>query len=182
MKITIELPGPVSLTFEGDGEEFERFTGFVSELPELIGEIGPVAPTELGAGGEGAARDETGSPLEPAVLQARFARVGASNDIERVTVIAQAAVEAGREGAVFEMADTTYTALALSKPARWKVTFGNARSKGYLQNVGRGIYKPTVPGENFANGLGGAPPKKRSAPKALVGPNPLGRALEAGEE
>ncbi|HEY3829067.1 MAG TPA: hypothetical protein VGL57_07715 [Solirubrobacteraceae bacterium] len=182
MKITIELPGPVGLTFEGDVDEFERFSGFVSELPELIGEIGPASVGELGDGGagDGGGDDENGSsPLDPATLQARFSRVGASTDIERVTVIAQAAVENGREGADFALADKIYIALALAKPARWKVTFGNARTRGYLQNVGRGVYKPTVPGENYARGLGG-PPKRRPAQRTVAA-TASAPALESGD-
>jgi hypothetical protein len=183
MKITIELPGPVGLTFEGDVDEFERFSGFVSELPELIGEIGPTSGGELegGTDGDGDRDDRDGSsPLDPATLQARFSRVGASTDIERVTVIAQAAIEDGREGADFALADKIYIALALAKPARWKVTFGNARTRGFLQNVGRGVYKPTVPGENYARGLASAP-KRRPAQKAVPAA-PSAPALGPGDE
>jgi hypothetical protein len=185
MKITIELPGPVSLTFDGEADEFERFSGFVSELPELIGELGPVSTRELNEGGGAADSDDDGggsgaNPLDPQALQARFSQVGASTDIERVTVIAQAAVEAGREGADFALADKTYVSLALAKPARWKVTFGNARTRGYLQNVGRGVYKPTVPGENYARGLGG-PPKRRPAPRTVAAGAAV-PALDAGDD
>jgi hypothetical protein len=163
MKITIDLPGPVGLTFEGDPDEFEKFSGFVSKLPSLVGEIGPPVEAERQTqNGSGDDDDDDASPLDPATLQARFSKVGASTDIDRVTVIAQAAVEAKLDGANFELADSIYDALALAKPARWKVTFGNARTKGYLQNVGRGIYKPTVPGQNYARGLGGGAPRKRS--------------------
>lgn len=184
MKITIELPGPVSLTFDGEAEEFERFSGFVSELPELIGELGPLTTPQLNEGSGGDAEDEGGgsdsNPLDPQALQTRFSQVGASTDIERVTVIAQAAVEAGREGADFALADKTYVSLALAKPARWKVTFGNARTRGYLQNVGRGVYKPTVPGENYARGLGG-PPKRRAAGRTVSGGSNA-PALEPGDD
>lgn len=182
MKITIELPGPVGLTFEGDVDEFERFSGFVSELPELIGEIGPANAGELleGGGGDGDDGEDGTTPLDPATLQARFSKVGASTDIERVTVIAQAAVESGREGADFALADKIYVALALAKPARWKVTFGNARTRGYLQNVGRGVYKPTVPGENYARGLGG-PPKRRPSQRT-VSAGASQAALESGSD
>jgi hypothetical protein len=170
MKITIDLPGPVSISFEGEGADFDRFTDFLKEPPNFVSSLGSAPAPTLLPGGNGADPEgpETANPLDPAAVQARFSQVGASTDIERVTVIAQAAIEAGREGADFQLADQIYNALAIAKPARWKVTFGNARTRGYLQNVGRGVYKPTVPGENFARGVGGTPPKRRAQRPALA--------------
>src|SRR4051812_30994421 len=97
MKLTIRLPAGLEVAFEGDDSEFERFSQFITRFPEFVESLGPVAPPELGTGGDdqndngGAGND--GDPLDPKVLNARLERVGAKNHIERVTVMAQAAVE-----------------------------------------------------------------------------------------
>lgn len=64
--------------------------------------------------------------------------------------MAQAAVEAGKEGIDYETVTRLYNDLGYKKPSRFTKTFSNARIKNYVKNVGQGMWRPTVPGENFA--------------------------------
>jgi hypothetical protein len=58
--------------------------------------------------------------------------------IQRVTVMAQAAIDARMEGLDFTTAERLYKAVGVPKPRSWKTTFSNARTAGQVQNVGRG--------------------------------------------
>lgn len=188
MKVMIKLPSGLELSFEGDESSFDRFTSLLTDMPGFVETLGAQLPAgdEHGSGSNGGGGEfdhgsngggDGGHPLDPKVLSARFTRVGATTDIERVTVIAQAGMEAGMDGVDFATASRVYDALALRKPAKWKAAFGNAKTKGYVQSAGAiGRWKPTVPGENFANGhgpLGSA--KKRPARRevAPAAPTPL---------
>lgn len=163
MKLTIRLASGASIEFEGDAEDFGRFTGLLDQLPDLADKLTsgvadttqlspppPLPPAGSNGGGDGEPEGEANASLDARAIRDRLTRVGATNHVERVTVMAQAAVEAGQGGVTFEQADELYTSLAIPKPGSWKSAFGNARTKGFVQNVGRGKWKPTIPGENFA--------------------------------
>jgi hypothetical protein len=173
MKLSLTLPTGLKIEFEGDPDDFDRFSGLIERLPALTETLGAAPPVDpsgdepeqqqqlpLGSG-------DRGSPLDPKALSARFTRVGATNHIERVTVIAQAAVEDGQEGVDFPTTARIYAALAIPKPGSWKNTFGNAKTKGLVLNVSPGRWKPTIPGENFARygqQATGRTGKRRTAP------------------
>lgn len=156
MKIELHLPSGLRITFEGDEAAFDRFTQFLTEPPSFVESLGhgpalqaPDQPLELRApSGEDA--EPVDDALSPRGLHDRLARVGATTDIERVTVIAQAAVEAGKEGLDYSTVDRLYVELGLRKPARWPKTFANAKTRNLVRSVGQGVWRPTVVGENFA--------------------------------
>lgn len=77
-------------------------------------------------------------------------RVEAKSDIDRVTVFAQAAKDAGMEGINYETADRLYEELGIPKPSRWAKPFSNAKQRGLVRNLAYGLWGPTVAGENFA--------------------------------
>jgi hypothetical protein len=83
-----------------------------------------------------------------------------------VTVIAQLAVEAGREGVDYDTLNRLYAELGLKKPALFPTkTLSNAKYSK-LVTVKPGIWKPTLKGENFAKGHGRATSgSRRSRPK-----------------
>lgn len=171
MKLTIKLPGGLEVEFEGDDDSFDRFTSFLGDLPGFVDSLGPVAPRPQVGPAPVAVVEDASSPipepgdgdtLDARSISERLEAVGAKTDIERVTVMAQAAIEAGREAIDFQTVDLLYTELGLRKPAQWKATFSNARTRGYVKNIGHGRWRPTVPGENFARGHG----KQRSPAKA----------------
>ncbi|TMK76962.1 MAG: hypothetical protein E6G45_11405 [Actinobacteria bacterium] len=85
----------------------------------------------------------------------RLEKVEAANDQERVTVMAQLAVESGRPGVDYRTIIELYTELGLPKPAQFPAkTFSNAKASGLVKLVKPGLWKPTFRGENFARGLG----------------------------
>lgn len=160
MKLNLKLPNGLEIDFEGDDAAFEQFNSFLGDLEGRLDTLSTAAapstggdrpdPPAEGQTGEGADDEVTGdNPLDSKTMQARFDRVGATNHILRVTVAAQAAVEAGREGIDFPTMDRLYSDLAIPKPT-WKTAFSNAKTRGLVQNVGRGTWKPTLPGENYA--------------------------------
>ena len=104
------------------------------------------------AGSEGsrAADDEPVVSLAPARVEAQFEAVGARTDVERVTVMAWLAREARALGLDVEAATHVYRELGLPTPGNWRSTFSNAATRGYIVNEGRGIWRPTAVGENFA--------------------------------
>jgi hypothetical protein len=178
MKVMIKLPSGLELSFEGDEPSFDRFTALLTDMPGFVETLGAgQIPDDTANNGQGALEPSPGrsdNALDPKAIAERFTRVGASTDIDRVTVIAQAAMEAGMDGVDFVTAERIYDALALRKPAKWKAAFGNAKSRGYVQSAGAiGRWKPTVPGENFAKGHGPTgSAKKRVRHVALPTPEP----------
>jgi hypothetical protein len=157
MKLEVTLPSGTRLAFEGEREDFDHMSELLN-LPEVIGTgfqasapvLPPSNPPGHGGdgGGNGEGADET--PIDPRALTERLQEVGVSKHTERVTVMAQVAVEAGREGIDFATAERLYRAIGEPRPANWKSAFSNARVAGLVQNVGRGLYRPTTRGENFA--------------------------------
>lgn len=146
-RISIKHPSGFEITFDGDAEEFERFRSFVTDdlsglmttlpAPSIEAQLPPSTELEL-------------DPVSPEAISARLSKVGASADIERITVIADAATEANGRGLDYDTVDRLYDSLGIKKPPRWRATFSNAKQKGYLQSVGQGLWKPTVMGQNFA--------------------------------
>lgn len=157
MKIELQLPSGLRITFEGDEAAFDRFTGFLNEPPGFVEHLGSGAAIEaadstpeLEESTDGGSSGPTDDPLSARALHERLREVGATTDMERVTVIAQAALEAGREAIDYSTVDTLYVELGLPKPARWAKTFANAKSRNLVRSVGHGLWRPTVVGENFA--------------------------------
>jgi hypothetical protein len=189
MKVMIKLPSGLELSFEGDEPSFDRFTTLLTDMPGFVETLGvnqlPPPPGGNNGGGKALAplTGNSDDPLDPKVLGDRLARVGATSDIERVTVIAQAGIEAGMDGMDFATAERIYDALALRKPAKWKAAFGNAKTKGYMQSAGAiGRWKPTVPGENFAKGHGPVSPAKKRTPRREVAAAAPVHLLAGGSE
>src|SRR5438132_8109434 len=98
MKISLKLANGAILDFEGDAAEFERLTGFLASPPDSLTAAAPAGAPEAG-GGPG--EDGAGS-LDPSYVEERLEKIGARTDQERVTVMAQLAMESGREGIDYE--------------------------------------------------------------------------------
>jgi hypothetical protein len=178
MKIELETPSGLRITFEGDEDDFELFTGFLTELPGLAETLGS-RPAELPP-----AEKKPPTPDEPPnggdsfgahQVATRFEAVEAKTDIDRVTVIAQLAVESGADGVDYDTADRIFEELGYPKPNRWAKTFHNAKVRGFLRSAGeRGTWRPTVQGENFARlGRKDAPTRRRT-PSRRPNQNALG--------
>jgi hypothetical protein len=154
MKITLELPNGARIDFEGDEADFERFTKFLANPPALVEGLGSIpASTALSLPSRGDASGgelPAGDPLDSRLIAERLKAVGAATDIERVTVMAQAAVEAGREGIDYATVTRLYDDLGIRKPSRFTKTFSNAKTRNLVKSVSQGVWRPTVPGENFA--------------------------------
>lgn len=174
MKISLRLPSGVEFDFEGDQAAFEDFKTFLAdELPQLLptARSEPVQDTarigqpasESHAEERDASSDPEEQQVDIAAIGSRLDELAVTSDIERVSVMAQAALDAGREGLDYETADRLFTELGIAKPSVWRATFQNAKKRGYLQSVGRGLWKPTYAGENFARlGDRRAPVRKRA--------------------
>jgi hypothetical protein len=164
MKINLKLPGGGILEFEGDADEFALVTEFLGEPPPSLTE--PASPagssaddsTDLARGLDDAAGGtgmlEGASPLDGRNVLTRLESVGARTDMERVTVLAQLAVEAGEDGIDYPTIDRLFTELGLRKPPRFPKTFSNAKNAGLVRSVAHGRWRPTVRGENYARGHG----------------------------
>jgi len=149
LKLEITLPSGLRLLFEGERADLDH-TAELLKLGEVVGtglDAAPASPPELSAGGEDGASGDT---LNPSAVAKQLERVGAKNHIQRVTVMAQATVDSGDEGIDFPTTERLYKAIGFPKPGSWKATFSNARTAGMVQNVGRGLWKPTTQGENYA--------------------------------
>jgi len=176
MKITIRHPAGLEIAFEGEPPEFDRFTSFLTELPAFVGTLGPtVASTAHTAlappGGTGDPPPLPTGSIDPRTVAEQLATVGAATDIERVTVMAHYASEAGLGGIDYAMVDRLYTELGMRKPTKMRATFSNAKQKGYVRSVGNGAWTVTVTGENFArHGIRAGqrrPTPRRGSPPAL---------------
>jgi hypothetical protein len=163
MKLKLKFPNGAELEFEGEQSEFERVAEFVVDPPDAL--VLPMErPQQSGGktGDDGGGGDDDdggggGGPrgtLDPAYVAERLSMVGASTDIDRLTVIAQLAVEAGMAGADYETAERLYNELGFRKPSRFTKAVANAKSRKLVRTVGQGIWKPTYMGENYARGLG----------------------------
>jgi hypothetical protein len=156
VKISLKLPNGAELEFEGDEAEFERLQGFLAQPPESLNtptSRTTVSGTEDSAGDQAVVESRT-SVVTPEVAAERIEMVGARTDIERLTVIAQLAVEAGMPGADYPTAERLYTELGYRKPARFTKAVSNAKTRNLVRPVGQGIWRPTYIGENYARGHG----------------------------
>jgi hypothetical protein len=158
MKINLKLPNGAELEFEGDAAEFERLQGFLAEPPDALNT--PTSRTAVSGSEEGPVDDSGGgasgasTAVTPEVVAERIEKVGAKTDIERLTVIAQLAVEAGMPGADYPLAERLYTDLGFRKPARFTKAVSNAKARNLVRMVSQGVWKPTYIGENYARGHG----------------------------
>jgi hypothetical protein len=192
MKIVLRHPSGFHIEFEGESDEFDRFEGLLTgDLSRFVrGLDAPSHDDELddhndSLDGEDIADDTSpNGHIDPRALMARMTKVGATTDIDRVTVIAQAAVDAGLDGVNSELADALYTELGIPKPSRWSKAFSNAKTRGLVRSAKYGYWRPTVNGENFAkHGL--KPSGKRQRPTrrpADSGSDSPRLALESGSE
>lgn len=158
MKISLKLANGAVLEFEGDKSEFERLSKFLESPPESLAAATNAEQSRFETSGQGENESPPPAPvssLEPSAVVARFEQVGARNDQERVTVIAQMAVEGGREGIDYDTLNQLYTELGLRKPAQFpSKTFANAKGSGLVKAVKPGLWRPTYKGENFSRGHG----------------------------
>jgi hypothetical protein len=190
MKIVVRHPNGIERTFEGTDEELTKaadlIPGFVdgfrvgqpARADTPPGETPEDETGERSDGEEGGGEALYPEALDPAQLHARFSEVNATTDIERVTVLAQAAVDAGMEGLDYETVADLYRKLGLRMPGKWRSTFSNAQNRGYIYSVGRGKWKPTPAGYNLARlgekqtrRRGGRSPRPPAAQASLTGNN-----------
>ncbi len=152
MKVSLKLANGATLDFEGDEDEFERVSAFLGDPPESL----TAGRVDDEAGGEGQQpKRGSGSALDPANVAARLDEVGARSDQERITVMAQLAVDGGSDGIDYETLNSLYGELGLKKPAQFPTkTLSNAKYAGLMKMVSQGIWRPTCIGENFAKGHG----------------------------
>lgn len=147
MEFSLERSDGARINFNGTREELDEFLDLIRrEASELLGALGSDAKPVVSS----APSHELPSaiPVGPDLEEA-MDRVGASTDVERVTVIAYLVVRSTGDGLSEEAAAQAYTELGLPRPGRWRSTFGNARMRGYLYKSADG-WRPTPAGENFA--------------------------------
>jgi hypothetical protein len=168
MKFTIKLASGSTLDFEGNAEEFDQVKAFLSDPPTGFVASSVEATDPLEEDDRDGGDDELDA-LDPRNVQLRIDEVGARTDMEKVTVMAQLAVEAGEEGLDYPTVERLYVDLGFRKPARFPKTFSNAKNAGLVRSVKYGVWRPTVRGENFARGLGRA----RDSTRRTTGRNGL---------
>jgi hypothetical protein len=183
MKIALSHPSGLEISFEGDDKDFDRFAKFLAtDVGIFIQGLSPAKGPDLevpaldapGADSDGAydtdaMRSEADlSPLDPRAVADRIETVHAKTDIDRVTVIAQAAVEAGLPGIDYPAIEKLYTAMGLEKPMRFAKAFSNARARGLVRSVQHGVWAPTVVGENYAR-FGKKPARRGAVVRRLSG-------------
>lgn len=200
IKISLRHPTGLEIAFEGDEQAFDRFaqflagelSGFVHGLePANNGDSLALPPAGTDTGGDDSG--DTGEPehlllangegMSPHAVAEMIERVGAKSDIDRVTVIAHAAVQAGMEGIDYATIDRLYGDMGLPKPTRFAKAFSNARSRGLVKSVKHGVWATTVQGENYAR-YGQKPPRRpqRRSSSSPGGPPPTDeRLLTEGE-
>lgn len=171
MKITVKLPGGGTLEFEGDESEFTRVTAFLENPPESL-TAEPPAGTGLIPDVDDPDVPERPAALTPAAVVERFDQIEPQNDQERVTIIAQLAMESGEEGVTYETLEGLYRELGLPMPAQFPTkTLSNAKGSGLVLPVRRGLWRPTHRGANFARGFGR---QERHARRPRAGSRPTG--------
>jgi hypothetical protein len=192
MKISLKLANGALLDFDGDAEEFARLQAFLAEPPEALA----AASRESAPSGEhrslvhaleATSEDEQtpGETLDARTVSEALDMTGASNDVERVTVMTFMAGQLGSEGIDYATVDRLYTELGLRKPNRFAKTFFNAKTSGLVRSSGHGRWMVTVRGENFARGHGRPPTPRppRSARSQTVRPQlvlPEGEGGDSG--
>lgn len=150
-QFTIKWPNGAEVTYEGDVSfsDLEKF--LAQETPPPLLNV-PASPARSQTNSDAAAnlQADRAMSLDPALVEAQFAQVGAKSDIERATILAYLAQEAGLPGIDIPASEKVYRELGLPMPGAWRSTFSNAQTRGYLINAGRGVYRPTSAGLNFA--------------------------------
>jgi hypothetical protein len=165
VKFSLKLANGAILDFEGDTEEFERVSQFLAEPPDSLTSEAPLGPDPESLPPATDEPPPTPATLDPETVLHRLEHVGANNDQERVTVIAQLAVESGKEGIDYDTLNRLWTELGMWKPAQFPAkTFANAKSSGLVTPVKPGLWKPTYKGQNFARGLGRGERSTRRSP------------------
>jgi hypothetical protein len=179
MKISLKLANGATLEFEGDSAEFERVSAFLAEPPDSLTAGGP-PPSAPVIPDPDRNQSLPSSALEPTNVLGRLEQVGATNDQERVAVMAQLAVDAGKEGIDYPTLHLLYTELGLPKPSQFPTkTLANAKASGLMRMVKQGVWRPTLRGENFARGLGrGERQPRRSATRPRGSHNNQGGELD----
>jgi hypothetical protein len=156
MKLKLTLPNGAEIDFDGELADFTALKESLGITPELLEIAAKTPPKES----EESTGDDEGSDdaanLEPGYVMERLTMVGANTDIERVTVIAQLAREAGMAGADYPLLERLYTELGFRKPSRFTKAVANAKARNLVQTEGQGVWRPTYLGENYARGLGRA--------------------------
>jgi hypothetical protein len=148
-QFTIKWPNGAELTYEGDVAFDELLDLLDRETPTLLA-AAPIVPRPNERNrdeGEGQDRPDR---FDFPTIEARFQEVQARTDVERVTVLAQIAIDAGMPGLDITTAENIYRELGQRMPGNWRSTFSNAQTRGYLRNVERGVWRTTAAGENFA--------------------------------
>jgi hypothetical protein len=174
MKFTIRN-GPTTLEFEGELEEFNRLADEVDIPADLLARMrtGSAAiplSDEHDDEHKGEDDDNDGitavsGSIDVRALHERLATLEAKSDIDRITVMAHEAREAGLEGIDYGTAERLFVELGERKPGRIRATFQNAKARGLVRPAGRGVWAPTVAGENYAR-LGHRKPRQRSRTNA----------------
>jgi hypothetical protein len=200
IKISLRHPTGLEIEFEGDERSFDRFAQFLAG--ELSGFMQGLEPANTGDSrallppgpeDEGDSRGDieeveglsltNGGGINPHAVAQLIERVGAKSDIDRVTVIAHAALEAGLEGIDYGTIEKLYGDMGFPKPARFAKAFSNAKARGLVKSVKHGVWAPTVQGENYAR-YGHRPARrtqKRSSNPSSRPPLTDGFALTGGE-
>jgi hypothetical protein len=158
IKLNLKHPSGFEFSYEGPEEGLQAALAVVSEELKTTLQVAanpvpkPVVAAHAATGDDDAAQADSAedTPLDARAIAERFEAVGARTDIERLTVVAQAAIEAGHDGLDYGTLDRVFLEMGLKRPPKWRPTFSNARTRGYVQNIGRGLWKPTVIGQNFA--------------------------------
>jgi hypothetical protein len=193
IKIGLRHPSGLEIEFEGDKDDFVAFAEFLAgDLGGFIRAITPanavdseISALEGAEDDEGTDDDEvtegaalgSGGAISPRAIAARIEQLGATTDIDRVTIVAQAAVDAGFEGIDYDTIEDLYTAMGIPKPARFAKAFSNAKTRGLVKSVKYGMWAPTVQGENYAR-YGKKPARRGSGKRA--GPSEPLRELPGG--
>jgi hypothetical protein len=204
IKIGLRHPSGLEIEFEGDKDDFAAFAEFLAS--DLGGFVHALTPVDAGSqqvslpsggqnGGAGAIEqdddDDTsdaGGPLGASgeinarAVASRIEQLAASTDIERVTIIAQAALDAGLDGIDYDTIEVLYSDMGVPKPARFAKAFSNAKQRGLVKSIKYGVWAPTVQGENYARY--GQKPARRAVKKLTDGRRPADAApeLTAGGE
>jgi hypothetical protein len=154
-QFTIKWPNGAEVTYEGD-VSFETVRELLDRDPPRIATTPASATPRIqrqsptSGGGEEPENIPEAPRVDFAYLDAQLQEVGARTDVERITVLAQVAIDAGAPGLDIATAENWYRELALRMPGVWRSTFANAQARGYLRREGRGLWRPTSAGENFA--------------------------------
>jgi hypothetical protein len=168
MKLIIHN-GATAFEFEGELAELDRLAEMIEIPRNLLSRLRAGAnaidtPANVEQDSHGArapAVARGGGEIDVRALSELFRTREAKSDVDRVTLMAHVAIEAGLPGIDYETAERLFVELGERKPTRIRATFQNAKVRGLVRTVGRGIWTPTVVGENYAR-LGYKAPRSRS--------------------